>query len=455
MRSLTFILTLLVPGTLVFAEFQAGLARRDITPQVPFWLSGYAARTNPALRVNSPLWAKALALQDQTGARVVIVTTDLIGLPREISTAAAVRIQKECSLPREDVFFNSSHTHAGPVIWPNLRVMFDLNPADQEAAIAYAQRLATDLADLASEALGQLEPARLEFGLGRADYAINRRQPATDGIRLGENPAGPVDHDVPVLRIEDPRGNLRAVLFGYACHNTTLVGNNYEIDGDYAGAAQHALEQDHPGITALFLMLCGGDQNPSPRGTLQLAREHGRTLAAAVTATLKGELKPVEPALKASYREITLEFAPHTRETFETEAQSDHIFRQRRARLMLEAYAEGKPVRDVVYPIQAIRLGTDLALLGLGGEVVVDYGLNLKKEYGADRLLVAGYCNDVMCYIPTARILREGGYEPVDSMIYYGQPGPLADSVETTILDAARATLSKAGFSLAQPANDP
>jgi len=455
MRPVTLLLGLLVPGALVSAEFRAGLARRDITPQVPFWLSGYAARTNPAVRVNSALWAKALALEDQTSIRVVIVTTDLIGLPREISTAAAVRVQEQSSVPRENIFFNSSHTHAGPVVWPNLRVMFDLNPADQEAAIAYAQRLTTALADVASEALSQLEPARLKFGLGHATYAINRRQPATDGIRLGENPAGPVDHDVPVLRIENPQGHLRAVLFGYACHNTTLVGNNYEIDGDYAGAAQHALEQDHPGITALFLMLCGGDQNPSPRGTLQLAREHGKTLAAAVTATLNRELKSVEPALKAAYQEITLEFAPHTRETFETESQSDHIFRQRRARLMLEAYAEGNPVRDVVYPIQAIRLGPDLALLGLGGEVVVDYGLNLKREYGTDRLIVAGYCNDVVCYIPTVRVLREGGYEPVDSMIYYGQPGPFANSVETTILDAARATLSQSGFTRARPADDP
>ncbi len=428
------------------AEFLAGSARREVTPPLPFWLSGYAARTNPATRVNHSLWAKALALQDQAGTRVVIVTTDLIGLPREITTAAAGKLEQNLRLPRANLLFNSSHTHAGPVIWPNLRVMFDLNANDQAAAHAYAQRLTDALASVAADALGRLEPARLRYGVGQADFAINRRQPGAGGVQIGENRDGPVDHDVPVLCVENPNGELRAVLFGYACHNTTLVGNNYEIDGDYAGAAQLALEQEHPGVTALFLMLCGGDQNPSPRGTIQLAEQHGQSLATAVNTTLRGNLQPVEPSLQAAYHEIQLAFAPHTRETFENEAGSDHVFRQRRARLMLEAYDAGKPVRDVPYPVQAVRLGPDLALLGLGGEVVVDYGLDLKRVYGEGRLVVAGYCNDVMCYIPNARVLGEGGYEPVDSMIYYGQPGPFTEAVESQVLNAARAALAQVGF---------
>jgi hypothetical protein len=435
----------MAPGLLA-APFQAGVARRNITPQVPFWLSGYAARTNPAASIHSQLWAKALALQDAHGERVVIVTTDLIGLPNEITSAASARLEKMARLPRAQILFNSSHTHAGPAVWPNLKVMFDLNPADHTDAVAYAQGLVTALVEVASEALDQLKPAGLSYTRGEATFAINRRQPTPEGTRLGEHPTGPVDHDVPILRIDGPAGQLRAVLFGYACHNTTLVADNYEIDGDYAGAAQRAIEREHPNATALFLMLCGGDQNPSPRGTMELAQQHGETLARAVVTALKQPPTAIEPSLLASYVEVPLEFVPHTRDTFEAEAQSNHVFRQRRARLMLDAYDRGKPVREIVYPVQAIRLGQDLALLGLGGEVVVDFGLELKREFGRDRLIVAGYCNDVMCYIPNVRILREGGYEPVDSMIYYGQPGPFTDSVESTVLNAARTALKRVGF---------
>lgn len=439
---------LLVPLVLVSpapraAEFRAGVARVEITPPVPFWLSGYAARTNPAPKVRSPLWAKALALQDAGGARAVIVTTDLIGLPAEISEAAAERLMRRHGLRRAALVFNSSHTHSGPAIWPNLRVMFDFPPAELERVRHYAEVLTDRLVRVAGEALNRLAPAELAFGRGMAGFAVNRREVTPQGIRLGVNPAGPVDHTVPVLRVAGADGRLRAVLFGYACHNTTLGGDFYEVDGDYAGAAQRALEQAHPGATALFLMLCGGDQNPNPRGKPEHVEQYGRELAGAVNRALTGPLAPVRPPLRSAYQLVALEFAPHTREVFEAELRGGNVFRQRRARLMLEAYDRGQPVRHLAYPVQAVTLGGDFTLLALGGEVVVDYALRAAREFPRPGLIVAGYCNDVACYIPSRRVLAEGGYEAVDSMIYYGQPGPFAPDVEERIFDAVREVLRR------------
>lgn len=443
-RPLLLLLTLaLVHVPLAAADFRAGVARVEITPPMPFWLSGYAARTNPATSVRSALWAKALALEDAAGARAVIVTTDLIGLPAEISEAAAERLQRRYRLPRAALVFNSSHTHAGPAIWPNLRVMFDLPPAEQARVQEYAERLTDQLVRVASQALDRLKPATLAFGHGQAGFAINRRQPTPQGVRIGVNPAGPVDHAVPVLRVTGADGALRAVLFGYACHNTTLGGDFYQVDGDYAGAAQRHLEQAYPGATALFLMLCGGDQNPNPRGRIEQVEQYGRELADAVTRTLNGALAPVRPPIRWAHQLVALEFAPHTRETFAAELRDGNVFRQRRARLMLEAYDRGRPVRHLPYPVQAVALGGDFTLLALGGEVVVDYGLRVAREFPRPGLVVAGYCNDVACYIPSRRVLREGGYEAVDSMIYYGQPGPFAEDVEDRIFSAVREVLGR------------
>jgi len=108
---------------------------------------------------------------------------------------------------------------------------------------------------------------------------------------------------------------------------------------------------------------------------------------------------------------------------------------------MLEAYDAGKPVRQLAYPVQVLRMGRGLTLLGLGGEVVVDYSLRARREFSSENLVVSGYCNDVSCYIPSARVLREGGYEPVDSMIYYGLPGPFAESVEEIVFNAIKQAL--------------
>jgi neutral ceramidase len=444
MRMSLFVL-LLACGDLPAADFQVGLARVNITPPTPFWLSGYAARTNPAPIVLQDLWAKALAVRDPRGHQAVLVTTDLIGLPRDVSDAVAARAKKRFKLDRADLLLNCSHTHSGPAVGHNLRVMFTFNAEDEQRVDEYAQELIEKLAAVIGEAIGAEEPAALHTGWWEAPFAVNRRTPTRKGYVIGVNTNGPVDHSVPVLRVTAPDGRLRAVLFGYSCHNTTLGGDFYQINGDYAGQAQAELEQAHPGVTALFVMLCGGDQNPSPRGTTNLARQHGQELAAAVEQVLGTELRAVHPPIRTASEFIKLDLAPHNRQTFEQELESKDKFHQRRARLMLAAYEARQPVRKVSYPVQVIRFGQDLTFLALGGEVVIDYALRAKEEYAGENLVVAGYCNDVMCYIPSKRVLAEGGYEPVESMVYYGLPGPFAPTVEEQIFKSARKLLRRVG----------
>jgi hypothetical protein len=154
----------------------------------------------------------------------------------------------------------------------------------------------------------------------------------------------------------------------------------------------------------------------------------------------------VRPPLRAALETVSLAFAPHTRATFEEEASSPDVFRRRRSRLMLAAYDEGRPARQTPYPVQAVRLGDDLTVLALAGEPVVDYALRLKREYPGEDLIVAGYCHDVMCYIPSRRVLQEGGYEAADNTIYYGQPGPFTEAVEETIVAAVRRVAKAVGL---------
>ena len=439
------LLLVLLAGALGAAEFRAGVARMDITPDGPTWMSGYASRTKPSTGVLQRLWAKALAIEDGKKNRVVIVTTDIIGLPRAISDVVAARVQKDHGLDRASVLFNSSHTHTGPVVRPNLISMYSLSDAEDRRLKEYALQLTDKLVGVVGAALGDLKPAKLSYGTGKAGFAMNRRQVTPKGMQIGINAEGPMDHEVPVLKIEGTDGTLRAVLFAYACHNTTLTGEFYQLSGDYAGFAQDGIEKAHPGATAMFMLLCGADQNPNPRSTLEYAQQHGKTLATEVNRVLGGKLAPVRPPVRAAFRSIDLSFAPHSREQFEKEAQDSNRYKVTRAKAMLAAYDERRPVRSTPYPIQAVRFGNGLTLVALGGEVVIDYQLRVKREFGANQMVVAGYSNDVMCYIPSLRIIKEGGYEAIDSMIYYGQPGPFADDVEETIFNGIRSVLKKVG----------
>ncbi len=250
------------------AGFKAGVARAPITPDLPCWLSGFAARTHPAVEVAMPLWAKALALEDRQGRQAVFVSTDLIGLPGALSDAVAARVHREFGIERARLVLNSTHTHSGPAVHPNLSVMFDWGPEDQRRAEEYANELTERLVRVVGDALRDLAPAELDTGHGRATFAMNRRQFVANGIRNGLNPSGPFDHD---------------------------------------------------------------------------------------------------------------------------------------------------------------------------------YALRIKRSYPRENMVVAGYSHDVMGYIPSQRILREGGYEAVESMIYYGQPGPFQPDVEERVMRGVDQVLREAG----------
>jgi neutral ceramidase len=247
-----------------------------------------------------------------------------------------------------------------------------------------------------------------------------------------------------VLRVTEASGKLTAVAFGYACHATVLDG--YDWSSDYPGFAQSELEEQHPGCTALFVAGCGADQNPLPRRQVELARQYGHDLAAAVDAVLQEKLEPISSDLKAGWDVIPLELASvPTRDQIESDSQSTDRFVAARAKLYLRRLNSGESIAGTYpYPIQVWRLGSKLAFVALGGEVVVDYALRIKQEVGPQNTWVAGYSNDVMAYIPSRRVLTEGGYEGGGAMVYYSLPSPWAPSVESKIIDGVHAVMAKA-----------
>jgi neutral ceramidase len=430
----------------LWGQFRAGVARVNITPQTPAWLSGFAARTRPAETVAQELWAKALVLDDAKGSRFVLVTADLIGFTREITDDIAARVQMKYRLERRQILFNASHTHSGPSVWPRLHVARGSDPGIEKQLKAYATKLTNDIEEVIGRAAAAMQPARLEFAHAQATFAINRRVEHLSGVRPGETFPAPVDPSVPVLHILSSQGSTLGIVFGYACHNTVLTAEFNEVSGDYAGHAQQMLEEEFPSSVAMFVALCAGDQRASQRSKKELAEQHGRSLAQAVAQALRSKPTSIAGLIESSYEVTVLPFQAHTRETYLAESKSTDTFLARRGRLMLEAYDAKKPVHSTPYPVQAVRFGNGPVWVALGGEVVIDYQLRLKAEFGADRVVVLGYSNDVMGYIPSKRVQREGGYEAGDAMMYFSQPGWFSEEVEDIVLSASRRVLAAVGL---------
>jgi neutral ceramidase len=415
------------------AAWRAGVATVDITPESSLWMAGFARRTRPSQGVAMPLHAKALALQCGAQPAAVLVTVDLLGVTARISGRVASRVQRRHRIRRADLLFNASHTHCGPIVDEQLSVAYDLSPQQWSAIRAYTVQLEDKLAAVIGSAIAGLRPARLGYARGEAGFAANRR------VRF--TPQGPVDHSVPVLRIDAADGAPLAIVFGYACHNTTLQDTFVRYHGDYAGVAQAVLERRHPGAAALFVAGCGADANPMPRGTLELVEAHGTALADAVDRALDSAA-PIGPSLRTGYGGVDLPFAGKAaRDRWRSQLDIDDVYLQRHAALMKAAIArDGRLPPAQRDPVQVWRFGpaSELTLVALGGEVVVDYALRLAREYPDRRMWVAGYSNDVFGYVPSVRVLREGGYEGGDAMIYYGRPGPFTEAVEGLIVGEVR-----------------
>ncbi|MBI4660106.1 MAG: neutral/alkaline non-lysosomal ceramidase N-terminal domain-containing protein [Verrucomicrobia bacterium] len=410
--ALTLILAPLGPACGASPDWKAGTARMVITPQEPMWMAGYGARTNIATGKLQDLFAKALVLEDPVGHRLVLVTTDLVGMRAALTDPVADELGRKHGLAREQILFTSSHTHCGPLLTDKYHTYpaTGLAPVEEEKLRRYTERLRGQLVQVVGEALSAMAPARLAWTNGKAGFAVNRREPTPRGIINGTNLLGPVDHDVPGLRVESVEGRLLAVAFGYACHNTTL--SFYQWCGDYAGFAQEYLEAAHPGATVLFFMGCGGDANPLPRGTVELCQKYGRQLADAVETVLAGRLHPISGSARLAFARVDLPLDKlPTRDELEAQAKGKPSYTQRRAVGLLQVLAErGTFATTYPYPIQVWHLGSGPTWIALGGEAVVDYSHRLKRELGPTTW-VASYANDVMAYIPSSRVLQEGGYE--------------------------------------------
>ncbi|MFM7056008.1 MAG: neutral/alkaline non-lysosomal ceramidase N-terminal domain-containing protein [Planctomycetota bacterium] len=432
-----------LPSASIFAadSWKAGAAKTVITPKQYMWMSGYASRNTPAQGIIHDLFAKAMAIQDPAGHTAVIITLDLVGIDRATSQKICQAIQTRHKLERSQISIATSHTHSGPVVGTNLLTMYSLAADQQMLVQEYTARLIEQCVETAGQAIGNLSPVTLQAAEGTATFAVNRRNNREADVPMLREQGklmGPVDHTVPVLAARSATGELKAVLFGYACHATVLSG--MEWCGDWPGFAQIELEKSHPGTIALFWAGCGADQNPLPRRTVELAQSYGEQAATAVDKVLAGSMRPVTGSLSTRYTEIDL--ALDTLPTAEQVAQdlkSDNVYIARRAAWLKKNYdASGKLSSTYPYPIQAWKFGNAASLTFLGGEVVIDYSLRLRSEVPTEHAWFAGYSNDVMAYIPSRRVLTEGGYEGESSMIYYGLPTRWSPDVEEHIVRETR-----------------
>ncbi len=427
-------------------HYRIGLATCDITPPVGVYLAGFASRTERSTDVYHPLRATAVAIDDGK-TPLLIVMAEWLGF-YDRTKRMRERLVEATGVDAKNIVLTGSHTHCGP----SIREM----DRDRHGEVdeAYVQQAIERMAACATEAWTSRADAVLKYGVGTCGFAVHRRMPDPDNPpkifrSMKPNRQGPTDHDVPVLTVESPEGELRGVIFSYTCHPTSRGG--LLIGGDYPCFAMDKVEAEHPGVIAGFLQGCAGDQKPHPvdpegdafdQREIEQIRDIGEQLGDAANAVIaSGKLDEIDGPIAVTQHQLKLETAPLDEQLVSSLVDSELAYKQAWAKHHRELLDGGKtPDLTVPYELQTIRFGKSLAVVTMSAEMSAEYSLRLKAELGGafDHVLPIAYANDIIGYVPVKRQIPEEGYEVWDSNMYYKRTGPYVDTTEQQIIDTAR-----------------
>jgi putative membrane-bound dehydrogenase-like protein len=417
--------------------YSVGVAKVDITPDYPVRLNGFGGRRQESDGVSQRIYATALAISHLDSDPLVIVTVDSLGIRSEMVDEVARRLKARFAIPRECLVVSFTHSHCAPKVNGASDNIFSQSiPQQHQLHIdRYTDELTGKIEQAAASAIERREPATLSWGIGKIGFAVNRR---TKG--------GPVDHDLPMLVVRNPlNGHIRAIYVSYACHCVTLSFN--KISGDWAGYAAKMIERTVPGATALVSIGCGSDSNPSSGVTgdkTEIAALQGSEIATEVARLLKTDLRPITGRPQATLQRVALPLHdPPTTEQLQTLAKSDGSIGYNAATQLAKINRGERLLTSIDYPIQTYSFGEDLSIVFLAGEVCVDYSLQLKRVLDRDHLWLNAYCNDFCCYIPSERLLQEGGYGGGSEIPYFALPSTLKPGLQQLIVDEIKRQVPK------------
>jgi dienelactone hydrolase len=427
--------------------WQVGYAEADITPATgEAALAGFG-RPRQVQGTLAPLRAQALALRDRSGRQALLFTADVLGFSRVSVEVLRRKLEKTHGIEPSAVCFAASHTHWGPAI--NYRTNFTIGGLN----VWYLARLEETLLKLADLALKDLSPADVSYGACDVRIGMCRRLPNDRGQFVwGSYPEGSYDEHTPVLRITRGKSPKQLVLVGHACHPTS-TGTVDKWSPDYPGAMRRKLESALDDCRALFVMGCGGDAKVVVRdeatgkddfaASPEKSDAAGVKLAEQVLAFLqKSQLAALDGKLETKLVAGALSLqAPRSREQIEALALDGNPRAGSTwwARQSL-AYPDERRLQR--YEVQAWTLG-ELTLVALEGEVCADWGPMTRALAPTKHAMTIGYANEVPGYIPTARIIREGGYEGDTSHMAYFLPAPFDPKMEVELQSIVEEALGR------------
>jgi neutral ceramidase len=374
---------------------RAGIARIDITPDIPVMLYGYASRKTPSEGIHDHLYARAVIFEN-SGRKFVMISTDIGSFTDTLYSVIKKSIIEKFSLKDSEFFLAAIHSHSSPVVSLDIKKI-DVNN------VQYTKALQQKLLTVVGDAFMNLKPVNTGAGIGYSPVGSNRREMTSEGsITLGRNPYGPTDKEVLVFKMSDSDGKPIGAIYDYATHATSLGPGNMQISGDVLGISEQFVEQilGNDFVSPVFAG-ASGNIDPWYRVLPSFNTEKGWIPEPVLLGTLLGE------EVVHVFRDIS-----NTNPGGEISSAIETIECPRKK---LDEKDDELPAlnqqKTVPVTITAAHIGNDVAFIAFNVEMLTEIGMAIKEGSPFKYTFIITHCNGSSGYLPLSELYNEGGYE--------------------------------------------
>lgn len=404
-----------------------GTSKICITPTAPLRLCGFGFRNEPFKHVRKDIFVRAFVLQDE-GETVTIIYGDLLWWNTQFVSLMKEQLEQMMGLDADKILFVASHNHSGPGTGESFIPL--LETVDKE----YLAFLQEKVREAIRTAENNKEDVILKKSVGKCPLNVYRRVMTENGIKMKPNYQISPDQTLTIFSFYRTDGSLKGRMVHYPCHANLSKDN--DVHPDYPGYTLDRMDREYPGSISIFLQGCTADMRPncvlgddfrsgSPQDVIAFADSFYSKIASVVASReelIYGhlELKKKEVALKVEQKKSLKEI--------ENELKSSKEEMRQWAKKVLE---KGCPDTELL-KVWDLRIGEQHCFF-FNAEVSMHYAAiirNLHKE-----AVCSGYTNGMIGYLSSAQQIKEGGYEPEESAIYFAVAGTYAEGIEKQIIE--------------------
>jgi len=399
---------------------RAGVSEIEFKPELGLMMGDGAPSARGYL---TPLYIKAVVLADDQ-TEVAIVALDLIGMDLADTAQAARLASERCGVPADHILMTCSHTHVAPSSMPSGSAYQEAfnphyNAETKRREREFVDMIVLTIADAVCQARGDLREASIGVATAELPWLVfNRRRHTRDygvwthWMKIPPNqayrPEGPIDPELGLLVVRDAAHRPLCLLWNMTGHNSFNFGDQYSADLTYT--VQAALDErmgQH--VPCLYLPGCSGNTNYFDYGQPGGLEKATEGIASAIMAIYRQAATLPEVTLDCRKAELLFTRRDHTRYWWQHDIEMKLPSWVTYGAKDLDYFrAHGSPCRSS--EIMALRIG-QTALVGLPGEIFVEFGMMIKERSPFRHTYVASYTNDYVGYVATRRAFVGGSYE--------------------------------------------